>query len=87
MACKPGAIRYCDDPAAEWTLSTCDPSGQWGACVPTTVPAGATGIGDCSDNDYSPEMCCPVLVLCCQNDPFGAFEDWGSGACAAVSCP
>jgi hypothetical protein len=87
MECKPGAIRYCDDPAAEWTMSTCDPTGTWGPCVLTTVPNGAIGLGDCSPTDYSPEMCCPQLFLCCQNDPFGAFEDWGSGACAAVSCP
>ena len=87
MECKPGAIRYCDDPAGEWTMSTCDATGTWGPCLVTTVPDGAIGLGDCSPTDYSPEMCCPQLFLCCQNDPFGAFEDWGSGACAAVSCP
>jgi hypothetical protein len=87
MECKPGAIRYCDDPASEWTKSTCDANGMWGPCVAATVPAGAEGLGDCSPTDYSPEMCCGQLSLCCQNDPNGLFEDFGSGACAAVSCP
>jgi hypothetical protein len=87
MACKPGSIRYCDTPLSEWSLATCTASGQWGTCVATTVPAGAVGIGDCSPTDYSPEMCCPQLHLCCQNDPTGPFVDFGSGACAEVSCP
>jgi hypothetical protein len=87
MVCKPGSIRYCDDPAAEWTLATCNSSGQWDPCVPTSPPAGAMGMGDCSPINYSPEMCCPGLHLCCQNDPFGPFVDFGSGACADVNCP
>lgn len=85
MVCKPGSIRYCDDPAAEWTQSTCDATGQWLPCVPATIPAAANGAG-CAQDDYAPEMCCAVAVICCQDNPDGPFKDFGSGACAAVDC-
>jgi hypothetical protein len=82
MDCKPGAIRYCDTSIAEWSKSTCDASGKWGACVAATAPSGP----GCSQNSYSPEKCCPGLKLCCQDNPGGPFVDFGSGACAAVLC-
>jgi hypothetical protein len=83
MVCKPGSIRYCDEPAAEWTKSTCDATGNWGPCVPTDAPAGP----GCDKNSYAPEKCCPGLKLCCQDNPGGPFVDFGSGGCAAIACP
>jgi hypothetical protein len=83
MACKPGAIRYCDFPGHEWTKSTCDPTGNWGPCLATIAPVGM----GCSQTSFTPEICCPPLHLCCQNDPGGPWMDWSSGGCAAISCP
>jgi len=86
MECKPGAVRYCDMAGAEWSQSTCDATGHWPACVPATIPPAANGQG-CAQNDYAPEMCCGPAMICCQDNPDGPFLDFGSGACAAVSCP
>jgi hypothetical protein len=80
--CKAGAIRYCDESVAEWTKQTCGSDGQWGPCTPTTAPVGA----GCDPNSYSPEVCCPGLKICCQDQPNGPFKDFGSGACAAIAC-
>ena len=82
MTCKPGAIRYCDTPGTEWTKSVCDSAGSWGPCLQTTAPSGA----GCDQNSYAPEKCCPPLGLCCQDNPGGPFVDFGTGACAAISC-
>jgi hypothetical protein len=83
MICKPGAIRYCDVAGIEWTKSVCDATGNWGPCLATTAPAGA----GCDQNSFAPEVCCPPLFLCCQDNPGGPFVDFGSGACAAITCP
>jgi hypothetical protein len=82
MVCKPGAIRYCDVAGIEFTKATCGSDGTWGPCEATTPPAGW-----CDPTGFSPEICCPPLKLCCQNDPNGPFEDFGSGACVEISCP
>jgi hypothetical protein len=84
MVCKPGAVRYCDEQQiSEWTKSTCDPTGNWGPCVPTIAPVGV----GCSQASFSPEVCCPPLHLCCQNDPNGPWMDWSGGGCAIIKCP
>jgi hypothetical protein len=86
MVCKPGAKRYCDIVGAEWSEAVCGATGQWGPCVATNIPAAADGAG-CAQDDYAPELCCPVAVICCQDNPNGPFLDFGSGACAAIGCP
>jgi hypothetical protein len=87
MECKPGSIRYCDIPqGAEWSQTICDDRGRWGTCTASTIPAAAAAAG-CSQSNYAPEICCPVAKLCCQDNPNGPFKDWGTGACAAISCP
>jgi hypothetical protein len=87
MVCKPGAVRYCDTGGFDFMASTCTSSGQWGPCVIAPMPAGWCE----PPGNFSPELCCPPLFLCCQDNPGGPFKDWavpeGSGACAAVSCP
>jgi hypothetical protein len=83
MVCKPGKIRYCDWPGTEWTMSTCDATGNWGPCVPAIAPQGA----GCVQSSFMPEICCPPLHLCCQDNPGGPWKDWGGGGCAAISCP
>jgi hypothetical protein len=83
MACKPGSVRYCDVTGTEWTKSECDPSGNWGPCVPAIAPQGA----GCDQSSFMPEVCCPPLHLCCQDNPGGPWKDWSSGGCAAISCP
>jgi hypothetical protein len=83
MVCKPGAIRYCDVTGTEWTKSTCQPTGTWGPCVATLAPKGA----GCTQASFAPEVCCPPLHLCCQDNPGGPWKDWGGGGCAAVGCP
>jgi hypothetical protein len=87
MECKPGSVRYCDIAGSEWSKAICEASGVWGPCLPIEVPPEVIGHGDCSATDYSPEMCCPPLFWCCQDNPGGPFKDFGSGACAAVACP
>ena len=86
MECKPGSVRYCDVFGFEWSESECDATGHWGECVATTIPAAADGAG-CAQDDYAPELCCPIAVICCQDNPSGPFVDFGSGACADISCP
>ena len=87
MECKPGAVRYCDDPAgAEWSKSTCDATGHWAMCVVTTIPAAAA-VNGCAQNDFAPEICCGPAKICCQDNPNGPFIDGNSGACAATTCP
>ncbi len=83
MVCKPGAIRYCDVTGTEWTRSACDATGNWGPCLATTAPNGA----GCVQSSFQPEICCPPLHLCCQDNPGGPWKDWSSGGCVAISCP
>jgi hypothetical protein len=83
MTCKPGAVRYCDVAGMEWTQSVCDMTGNWGPCVPAIAPQGA----GCDQSSFMPEVCCPPLHLCCQDNPGGPWKDWSSGGCAAISCP
>jgi hypothetical protein len=83
MICKPGRVRYCDVTGMEWTKSECDSTGNWGPCLPTIAPVGA----GCDPASFQPELCCPPLQLCCQDNPGGPWKDWSSGACAAIGCP
>jgi hypothetical protein len=76
--CIPGSIRWCDNPIANWSLSTCDQTGHWGNCV---AHAGIPGCG----SNYAPDTCCTSRHLCCQWEVNGPFVDFG-GACAALSC-
>ena len=82
MVCKPGAVRWCDSGGFDFSKSVCSASGQWGACQTSPPPPGWCE----PPGNFSPELCCPPLKLCCQDNPGGPFIDFGSGACAATQC-